>query len=239
MKRTIKAVVQRLAETKTAQQYVEDKGLISAANVLFLNSIVPIGPHNAGIQILQGVQQGQRIGNKIRSKSLTIKGTVIPLPFNSSTNAFVYPTQYKMWFFYDKRFPQEVPNPSPDFFQLGGTTAPITGDLSTMWAPVNTDIYKVLAVRTFKCGYSGFNGTGTTVDASGFQNNDFPLNANFSVNLTSKMVKTVVYNDDLSTPTSRTIWMMIVPMAANGGNYNATAIPAKITYVVDYKYTDT
>ena len=32
--------------------------------------------------------------------------------------------------------------------------------------------------------------------------------------------------------------MMIVPMAANGGNYNATAIPAKITYVVDYKYKD-
>ena len=52
------------------------------------------------------------------------------------------------------------------------------------------------------------------------------------------MVKNVVYNDDLSTPTSRTIWMMIVPMAANGGNYNATAIPAKITYVVDYKYKD-
>ena len=49
------------------------------------------------------------------------------------------------------------------------------------------------------------------------------------------MVKNVVYNDDLSTPTSRTIWMMIVPMAANGGNYNATAIPAKITYVVDYR----
>ena len=135
MKRAIKAVVQRLAETKRGEQYVEDKGLISAANVLFLNSIVPIGPHNAGIQILQGNQQGQRIGNKIRSVSLTIKGTVIPLPFNASTNAFVYPTQYKMWFFYDKRFPQEVPNPGNDFFQLGGTTAPITGDLSSMWAP--------------------------------------------------------------------------------------------------------
>ena len=53
------------------------------------------------------------------------------------------------------------------------------------------------------------------------------------------MVKNVVYNDDLSTPTSRTIWMMIVPMAANGGNYNATAIPAKITYVVDYRSTRT
>ena len=44
MKRAIKAVVQRLAETKRGEQYVEDKGLISAANVLFLNSIVPIGP---------------------------------------------------------------------------------------------------------------------------------------------------------------------------------------------------
>ena len=109
MKRAIKAVVQRLAETKRGEQYVEDKGLISAANVLFLNSIVPIGPHNAGIQILQGNQQGQRIGNKIRSVSLTIKGTVIPLPFNASTNAFVYPTQYKMWFFTTSVFRKKSP----------------------------------------------------------------------------------------------------------------------------------
>lgn len=238
LRREIKQVISRMAENKSNQIYVEDRNVVSVASVSFIDTILPVGPHTSGIQINQGVGAGQRIGSRIRTKKLILQGTIIPNPYNAISNQTPYPTQYKMFIFYDKRSPAEKPAPVSDFFQLGNTASPLIGDLVAMWAPVNDEIYKVVATRTLKVGFAGFTTTGTSVGNSGFANNDFKANGNFRIDLTKEMIKNVVFEGNSTTPTSRTLWWMIVPAAANGGNYDTSQIPARISYSMSYVYED-
>jgi len=162
LRREIKQVISRMAENKSNQLYVEDRNVVSASSVSFIDFVLPVGPHTSAIQINQGVGNGQRIGARIRTKKLILQGTIIPNPYNAISNDTVYPTQYKLFVFYDKRSPAEKPSPSSDFFQLGNTATPIVGDLVAMWAPINDEIYKVVATRTLKVGFAGFTTTGTS-----------------------------------------------------------------------------
>jgi len=238
LRREIKSVISRMAENKTQQVYIQDQPIPSSSSVVYLDQVKPVSPHASGIQIGQGTGAGNRIGNRIRTKKLVVKGTISALPYNSLSNPAPVPAQVKMFIFYDKRFPNAQPSPAPDFFQLGNTYAPFQNDLTDMWAPINDDIYRVVATRTFKLGYSEVTGTGSTVGAQYFANNDFKFNANFSVDLTKVFSKLVTYDGVTATPTSKVLWMMFLPCAANGGTYSSLTIPCQVSYIVDYTFED-
>jgi len=227
-----------MAENKSNQLYVEDRNVVSVSSVSFIDFVLPVGPHQSAIQLDQGVGKGQRIGARIRTKKLILQGTIIPNPYNNFSNTTPYPTQYKIFVFYDKRQPAQKPNPVPDFLQLSNAATPLVGDLVSMWAPVNDEIYKVVATRMLKVGFASFDATGGSVANAGFANNDFKANGNFRIDLTKHMVKNVVFEGTSTTPTTRTLWFMIVPAAANGGNYDTSQIPARVSYSMQYVYED-
>jgi hypothetical protein len=245
LKKMIRKELSSRVEIKTIQSYVHDRTLVAVGNTDFLTStgsignMIVLGPDpNNGLNIIQGTGQGQRIGNKISVKSLIIKGTICPKPYDITYNVSTFPLQVKMWIFYDKTAPNNIPNPTADFFQNGNSSKGWFGDLVDTWSPVNTDRYRVLATRTFKVGYASNEGTGAIQAYQGMTNNDYKMSANFSINLTKIFAKSVKYNDTSSYPTSRGLYCLFTYAAGTGGTLNSLVRAAEVQWMQSMKYTD-
>lgn len=148
------------------------------------------------------------------------------------------PLQVKFWFFYDKEFPTQVPNPVSDLFQFGGAASPMQNDLVDLWAPINTDKYRVLKSRIFKLGNAEFATTGSAPTFGNFTNNDFKFNHSFSFDLTKYVPKVQVFRDNNSAPTSRGLYFMATCVSSSGSLLAGGVVPCQISYVLNYEFTD-
>jgi len=245
MKRLIRKEISRSLENKCAQQYVYDRVLSPSSSADFeTQNILILGPDPGSFQIQQGVGQGERIGNTITTKKFVVRGTFVPLPFDTTVNPAPAPVQMKVWIFYDKEEPSSIPSPkgSSNFFQNGNTSKGFQNDLVDLWSPVNTDRYRVLTTKTFKLGFADYSGTGGTVPSSQnnqfYANNDFKFNCNFSFDLTKHYPKIVKFNDNSATPTSRGLFMLIQYVRADGGLINSSYRQVGMQYMQDYHYED-
>lgn len=240
LKRMIRAEIARAVETKSAQCYVTDTPIFPSSYSLFYSSLFQLSPGPSACAINQGTGNGGRIGNKITTKKLVFKGSMCPLPYNVTSNAIIAPCQLKMIIFYDKRTPTAMPTSwTSDMFQNGNGSTGFTNDFTDMWAPINSEYYTVVKTKMFKLGYQQFVATnGYNASNSGYPNNDFKLNANFSIDLTKYLPKTVTYEGNSSSPVSRGLWCAVVPVYADGNAMAASTIAQKMSYILDYKYED-
>lgn len=243
IKKVVKREIARAIEDKTAQYYDGAAGLQSVLSASFAaTNMFPLGPSTAFSPIInQGAGQSSRIGNRIKTKKLVVKGSLYPLPYDVSTNNSPQPLLVKCWIMYDKTNPTVEPDPkgSGDFFQLGGSSKGFANNLTDMWAPVNTDRYRVLTTRTFKLGYSDYSATPNTapyVNQQQFRNNDFPMSVNFSIDCTKYYPKDVRFNDNNALPTTRGLFMLWQYVAANGSGIAGQSI--QMQYLQDYHYED-
>jgi hypothetical protein len=238
MKRYVKTQIARNIENKTGTVYNLGKLIYPTTHANFTSSIFPLSPSAVSVGINQGAAQGQRIGNKIKMKKCTFRGTLHPNLYNATTNPQPVPLQVVMWFFYDKENPQTVPAPLTDFFQFGGTVSAMQNDLVDLWAPINTDKYRVLGKRMFKLGNSEWTTTGSTPSAGNFTNNDFKYNQSFSINVMKWMPKEFVFRDNNSDPTTRGLYCMIQCISASGSQLGAAIEPATLSYISDMEWED-
>lgn len=245
-KRSLKAMVQRVInrnlEVKSAQYYNDAHFLYPVANsAQFLDNIIELGPNGVDITVAQGTGQGARIGNTVRTKRLTFRGTLIPLPYNVVSNTTPIPYQVKIWIFYDKSNPTATPDPRTDFFQYGNSQRAFQGQLTDLWAPINTDRYAVLAVKTFKLGFA-LNATtaapSSAITGGAQPNNDFKMNANFSFDLTKHYPKIVKFDDTLNAPMTRSLYAIFEYVPADGTQLASGVIGCSVEYMLDYKFTD-
>jgi hypothetical protein len=202
--------------------------------------VVPVSPQVTGISILQGTSQGARVGNAIKIKKATLRGTIQALAQSATTNTFPKPMYVMMFLFYDKLNRTITPDPfaSNDFFQFGGTSADFRNDLVDNWADVNSDRWAVLYRKNFRVGYAYYGGTGGVATEQYYANNDFKYNQNFSIDITKHLVTHVKFNDNNADPTTRGLWCMWVPINADGTAIGSTEIPSRVQFSVDYKYED-
>lgn len=238
LKKVIRREMARVIETKSKQAYNLNKPLYPTNSTNFIDNIFEVGPDGSTMQITQGAGQGQRVGNEVRTKKLTLKGTIVPLPYNVTTNYAPLPMQIKMFFFYDKTDPIAVPYPVTDFYQDGSSSRGFSNDLVDQWAAVNKDKYCLFTTRQYKLGFAAVMGTGTTPAQQAYSNNDFSYNANFNIDLTKYFPKRVKFNDNLGTPTTRGLYVMTVISSADGTNIPAGWVTAAMQYEVDYQYED-
>jgi len=239
MKRFVKAEISRNIENKTKQVLNLGKPLYPTTSANFTNSIFPLSPSAVNVSVVQGTGQGDRIGNKIKIKKAMFRGTMHPNVYDATTNPGPAPLQVVMWFFYDKENPQTVPNPTSDFLQFGGAVQSMQNDLVDLWAPINTDKYRVLGKRIFKLGNSEFVGTpGGAQQAGYFANNDFKYNCSFSINVAKWMPKTYVFRDNNTEPTTRGLYCMIQCISASGSQLGAALVPATLSYIMDLEWED-
>lgn len=192
------------------------------------------------VQISQGTGQGARIGNLVRLKKMTFKGSIYPLGYNASTNPAVGPNMYRMILFRERDQPTSQPSiiASGDIFQYGNTTSGLQDDPVDTWLSINKDKYQVVADRRMKIGYASSNGTGNSTASSYYNNNDFKMLYNFSFDVTKHLPKITKFNDNNSTPMTSNLYYAVWYTPPDGSGNGANRICAQMQYVVEATYTD-
>lgn len=247
MRKMVRRIIQSVAEPKTIQTVATAHSLYSSTNALApVNNVFALGADGVSIAINQGTSQSQRVGNRIRVKSLWFKGVLAVLPYDATTNPNPRPTQVKMVFFYDKTNPNSLPNPfaggAAGPFQGGGGTNNFQNDLVDMVMPFNTDRYRILATRTYKLGYSQYAGTAASAANQtayqAYSNNDYRLNYQISMNLTKYYPKMLRFNDNNAIPTNRGLYVMFFYANADGSQAGNGWSQVGFQYMQSLTYTD-
>lgn len=238
VKSIVKREIARQAEDKEFEFADLSQVIYPSSSAGFVNSTFAVSPYTGALAIAQGTGQGQRIGNKIKIKKISLKGTIWPEPYNVTTNPNPQPVYVIFWLFYDKEAPVNVPSIGSQFLQFGNSAIGLQNQIIDTFAPINTDKYRLLTKRVFKVGNSGFTGTGTNPVYQSFANNDFKLNNNFSIDLKKYCVENVTYNDTGTTPTTRGLYWAFTCVAANGGAIPAAQVPAQMAYQLHMTYED-
>jgi len=203
------------------------------------SSSIPICPYATGFIIPQGTGQGQRVGNQIRTKKCVVRGIIHPTIFDGTTNPQPLPFQVRMLLFKDKFNRSSQPSAvSIDLFQNGSTVLPPQNDLVDMLLDPNRDRYQIYHDQILKVGFADYSGSGTLGVFQSFTNNDFALNARFEVDCTKFLPSVITYNDGGSSPMNDTLWMIFLPVAANGSQLSANNSGLTMSWTAEYKYTD-
>lgn len=201
------------------------------------NNVIQLSPSGTDLIINQGVGQGDRIGNHIRTRKLIFTGCIYAVP-----NAVVtLPVQeIVMYFVYFKQSTNGDPTTAlqTSFFQSGDSSTGFNGSLQDIFREVNKDAFIYYKRRTFKIGNAIPAVVAGTPVYSG-TNNDFKLNQKFKIDLTKYCPRQFHFNDSASAPTNqKSVWLVISSVNADN-TANATAnTNAVFDYEINYHYTD-
>lgn len=231
--------IAKTEEKKESCQYSLNTPLPVSVNSGWVTSSIPICPYATGFTISQGVGQGQRVGNQIRTKKCWVKGILHPTDYNATTNPQPLPFSVRMLIFKDKFNKSSQPSAvGIDLFQNGSTVLPPQNDLADMVLDINRDRYQVYHDEVLKVGFAGYGGSGALAIFQNFVNNDFSFNAEFNVDVTKFLPKTITYNDVSTSPMGDTLWMIFLPVAANGSQLLANNTGLTMSWSAVYQYTD-
>lgn len=237
LKRMIKTEISRNIEDKEQQMINLDRTIYSTTNGNFPDNVITLGP-SGDMQVTQGVTEGSRIGNKVKTKSLWFRGTICPRPYNATTNPNPIPQVLKMIIFWDKQNPVTLPQVGSNFFQNGSANVGFQNDLVDMWRPINTDRYHICCSRTMKVGHAISSGTGSVAIQQSYSNNDFKMAANFKINLTKYYPKRVTFDENSTTPTTRQLFCLFYCAAGSGEQNGGAWQPLTAQYAQNYKFED-
>lgn len=241
----IKKTIHRLAEDKRMNFQGNVYGTTYGGNNWNSNCVIPCSPYPAYLQNSQGITQNTRIGNKISTRSLWMRGIAYPAAYNATSNPIPCPMEIRMIFVKAKDQPTALLQSGGymnSFFQNGSSASAPSGSLSDVYRQVNKELFTVMGTHSFKLGYASYNqASGGSIPSSQyFANNDFKLNHRLNINLTKMCPKTVFFNDNTSVATSPLLQCLIFASYANNENYgpaNANTF-FKIDYELEYVYED-
>lgn len=163
--RYIKKVVKSLTEDKQAYTSIGSGNSL----VMFNSGIDSTGDYQPVVPAIgQGVDTNQRIGEKIRAKSLNIRGYVRLTPNSVSNSTSLPQVAVRLMVLSMKNRPNwtAVTNdaaPLQTLLLKGGTTTAFTGILSDLMAPINRDVFTVHADRKFYLKQDRLVGIGASI----------------------------------------------------------------------------
>lgn len=243
----LRALVQREiarnVENKTIEVFKSHYQLYSSNSAAFATqNVIPLCFSPVGLICNQDTSASGRIGDKVKIKKLRYQGTFFPSPYNSSTNPVPVPLEVKLVLFYDRTAPAYTPAaPQSNWLQFGSTTNTLRNDLVDMWGPVNQANYRVLATKRFKLGYASYGGTTGVSNApsQAFANNDFKMNYNLNWDVTKYIPSLVHFVQGNSSSTeSRGLWMLVIPVAADGTQMAAGTMCMQVQSSLSVFYED-
>lgn len=238
----VKKEIARNIEDKSIQFAVSDYNLYPSNATNFPNNTLHLSPNSSTLAIVQGTGQGNRVGNAIKIKKMRFKAMLTPQPWDNTLNPNPRPLIVRMVMYYDREDPNLLPAPGSTFFQNGSSSTGFSNSPIDILRPINTDRYKVFKIKDYKLGYSQYAGTANTVANQGayqaYSNNDFKMVQMIDEDVTKYLVKHVKYNDNLSDPMTRGLYVTFFMIATDGTNLVSTWIPAEISYILDCTYED-
>lgn len=246
-----KQVMSRMSENKqVVKAFNINPQILQASSVTTVNnifSITPCSQTTAAPNIAPGVSSGERVGNKVRTKSVKLNITIFPNQYNATTNTGPCPMYIRMYLVKKRLNPNTMPTVTQlcdttfgDFFRYGDLTTGFTGSLVDMNMYVNEEKYIYLKHFDFKLGYSSNNGTGagTQPTYQYFNNNDFKLSFVKSINVTKYCPKQILWDNDLQETTTAPVWVIMQGVAANGGILPLSQLPWYINTFTTFEYED-
>lgn len=238
VKRYVKSTISRDIENKRA---ISDNsfavGTIANSNILYAR---PLTPAIGFMSISQGVGQGDRIGNMIKTKKVMLRYVLYPIPYDITVNPNPAPIEFQMIFGYVKTTPTTTPSVAnvQQMYQLGNSATAPNGDLGDLINPFNTDVWVIKKVIKHKIGYAVAEGSGGRPNSQYFANNDFKLNVVRSLDITSIYPSKFTFQDTVNTPTNAGLFLMCQAINADGTTSAALNTKAFIEYAVDFTYED-
>lgn len=233
-----KAVTQRQAEKKVT---VYQTGFSVSGNTTTSGlQYYPMTPYGGYMQIAQGLGQGDRIGNNIRTVKATLKYVIYALPYSAGNNPTPIPQEVRLWFFSQKSSNTLPVTNLADFINTGNSSTSLSGTLLDLNRLVNSDVYTYLGHRTHKVFTAQFNSgaAGTTPTASFYGNNDFHFNARGTIDMTPWFPKVIKFNDSNNNPNSRLVVMLAQSINADGSVQAVGTFPTTMNFQITFKYTD-
>lgn len=210
--------------------------------------------------IVNGAEEGQRIGDNIRLKKWIIKGFISPQQFDTiggdppTTINFCTENVVYAHLYVGRRLdcqPITNDNLKLDFFMNGSVNSGINGTYTDDLLPINRNAYKIYHHRRMKLGTSNFAGNLGGYTGQLYNNNDFKLTQHFTLDLCRYQGlknKKLHYGDGQGMPddaVASQIYIWCVVVNADMSNLISTQsddVPNysfhQLTYLSNIYYTD-
>lgn len=243
LKRYVKRAIAATEEAKVTNLVgaVNPQGYTIAglASSWYSQCVIPVTPYGGFLNITQGSGEGDRIGNKIRTKRLVFEYVINARQYDVTTNPLPTPQDIKMWFLTSRDDPTTLPTQGSftSFFQAGDTAVAPTGLIQDLLYSVNEDLFKVHATREHKVGYQFANGTGAQAGFQYLTNNDYAYNVRGKIDLTKYIPKTFHFNDNAPYPNNPLCYLVMEAVPATGFS-NGITQPLLMNYSIKYEFTD-
>lgn len=240
IKQEIMKEIHKEVETKTA--------FPASANNVEIQPYGVANPHGSTVidfsplwnSIIQGVQNGQRVGDKIRVQSLKYRGFVNFDSSNANNENYLKNPLYLKMIILRRKDSQTNPcfygtTGINDLFMNGPTTTSPQNLPSDMWRYLNKDTYRIYKTKMFKLGPAA---TSNTPSDSNQYNNDFKLSQKFSIDL-SKHIDVLKYQPSMPQANNCAMFCIFLVCFANGAPISLLQKPCvEIHYDLEMKYED-
>ena len=200
----------------------------------------PMCPLTSYWTINQGVGQGARIGNVIKTRKVYLNYILRPTVYDALTNPNPQPVDVQLMLGYVKNTPCFAPIAGDigQLFNSGSNVVAPLGSTRDIISVINTDYWVIKKRWNHKIGFAADTGTGSQAPQQYFANNDYKMNAIRKMDITKYIPKSHVFNDANSTTNTKNLFLMYYAVSAMGPLYNATQLPANIEFWVDFHYED-
>jgi hypothetical protein len=233
--------IARSEEVKT-QEYSTSVSLFAATGTSWgVADLFPVSPYPGYVSIVQGVGQGDRIGNRIKTRRVILSYAIYPNPYHATTNPTPTPQEVDIYILADKNLasmPTTV-GALATVYNTGDTSTGPTGSLVDLTRPINTDDFVVMRRIRHKVGFQAFVANPGGVATWGYaSSSDFSLNVINKVDITSCVPKNITYNDTTTIPTSQIVYVYMQAVNADGSTQAAAILPLTMVYTIQFDYTD-
>lgn len=246
VKKYVKKAIHRQLENKTFS--IESaETLASAANAANFQAgnIIQLTPSNASnslYTITQSLGQGGRTGNQINLRKAMFKAIMYPQAYNAVSNVNPKPLDIGIWIFSMKRGVAGLTVADAwnafngTFFGNGSSSNGTVNNLYDLVSDVNSDVLQLHYKRIVKLGANS-----TILQTGGnaaYANNDYKYNQILKISLTKFMPKRITFNDTDNNSTTKQVFMIVSPYAADGTTISSTQFPLSMYYGLDLTYED-
>lgn len=192
-----------------------------------------------GMALGTGVHQDQRIGNSVKTKSLTFRGVVGSLPY-SATNTGQLPFEVHLLWFKRKKYDVAAVVPPSDLKHYAtNSLMGVEPTLMSSVLPWNKDAYLIKAHRVFRLRPLRIGVTSNSINP---QNSDAPQFHRFHVNIPIK--ENLIFEDQSIIPSNE--WLSFAAYVINSDGtvaFDGSTPPqwqerAYMSMDMVYRYTD-
>lgn len=203
--------------------------------------LLVLSPHSSSCAIAQGTTDATRVGNAITTQKCILNLAIYPNAYNATYNATPQPGYIKLWFFKIK-YASDITDVQSiifnNFLDSNASSNGLTGALGDITAKVNTNVISLLKTKVVKLGCANYYGTGATAGQQYFDNNDFKIAQNISIDCTSMLLKEYTFNDNNTIPYNPATFCLVEWIPFNNDTTNGGARPASMYFSIQYMYTD-